>query len=99
MNDILHTLNQSPYDHYALQQCLQTFSEGDALVFFGNGVYATLQNQPYATALINKPCYVIESDLLARGLLQQTLLEDIIFIGYEEFVNLCTQYTVVQSWY
>ena len=99
MSSILHTINQSPFEHKALEQCLTLFQDGDAIMLFGNGVYAALRNHPMRDALVHKPCYAIEMDLAARGLFQQPLMDHIQFVGYERFVELSTEYDLVQSWY
>lgn len=96
---LLHTVNQSPFSHKALEQCLVIFAAGDALLFFGDGIYAALAGQPLADQLKDKPCYGIESDLVLRGLQRQTLIAGMQLIDYPDFVRLSTEYDLVQSWY
>ncbi len=98
-HSILHTVNQSPFSNNTLLQCLNTYTDGDGILFLENGAYAALLSQPASHLLENKTCYVIEVDLHARGLLEQELNADIQLINYETFVQLSTEYDVVQSWY
>ena len=99
MPSILHTVNQSPFTHRALAQCLDVYREGDSILFLNNGVYATLRSQPLAENLANLTCYSIEADIIARGLQQQAQIPSLQLINYGEFVRLCTQHALVQSWY
>ncbi len=98
-HSILHTVNQSPFSNKTLQQCLSTYTDGDGILLLENGAYAALLSQPLANLLEHKTCYVIEADLQARGLLEQELAANIQLIHYEKFVQLSTEYDVVQSWY
>lgn len=68
------------------------------MLFYGNGVYASLKNQPHADELRDKSCFVIEEDLIHRGIANRELLT-FEKIDYPHFVILCTRYEVVQSWY
>ncbi len=96
---ILHTVNQSPFTHSALEQCLCYTQECDAILLLENGVYAALLTHPLSDKLSGKKCYAIEADLQARGLLEQTLASHIQLINFTDFVGLTTQYKLVQSWY
>lgn len=99
MKRLLHTVNQSPFTHRALEQCLAVFAVGDALLLLNNGVYGALTGQPLADRLRDKPCYGIQSDCVLRGLHPQKLIAGIQLIGYQDFVRLCTEYDLIQSWY
>lgn len=96
---ILHTVNQSPFTTNTLAQCLSYIDDGDAILLLENGVYGALSSQSLAAQLTNKTCYVIEADLQARGLLEQDRLTHIKLIDVNQFVELTTQYDLVQSWY
>lgn len=98
MATILHLVNQSPFDCKILGQCLQVFRKDDGILFYGNGVYAALKSQPHADELQHKLCFVIEKDLMYRGVLDRELMT-FERIDYPRFVTLTTEYDVVQSWY
>ena len=94
----LHTVNQSPFEHGALAQCLCYAQESDAILLLENGVYAALNTQPLAEKLMGKHCYAIEADINARGL-SNKLATNIQLIDFTDFVRLSVQYKRVQSWY
>ena len=64
-----------------------------------DGVYGALLNQPYQQALINKQCYVIEEELIKRGLDQLTLNPAVELISYTDWVNLVAKHPLNQSWF
>lgn len=96
---ILHTVNQSPHTSNTLAQCLSYIDADDAILLLENGVYGALKSQSLAAQLTNKTCYVIEDDLKARGLLECDRQPHIQLININQFVELTTQYDLVQSWY
>ncbi len=98
-HSILHTVNQSPFTHSALQQCLCYAQESDSILLLENGVYGALLKHSLADKLSGKKCYAIEADLKARGLLGQELTPHIELIDFIYFVELTTQHKLVQSWY
>ena len=99
MTSILHIISQSPFSHPGLQQCLEVYRSCDSLLLLNNGVLASLISQPLARDLLNKTCYCLGDDLIARGLDDQTRIPGIKMTDYEGFVQLCTQYTLTQSWF
>lgn len=99
MGTILHTVNQSPFDKPCLQQCLSQYREGDAIVLIGNGVYAALDSQPCKHACSDKVIYAIKADIERRGLLERSLNKSLHIIDMNDFVRMCTEYDLVQSWY
>ena len=96
---ILHTVNQSPFTNNTLAQCLAYIDAGDAILLLEDGVYAALSSQSLAAQLTHTTCYAIKDDLKARGLLEQDRLVHITLIDMNQFVELTTQYDLVQSWY
>jgi len=95
---ILHIVNQSPFEKPCLKQCLDSFSSGDAIIFLENGVYSLLPDHTQAPQLISKKCYAIKADIEARGL-AGTQKSSTTLIDFKDFVQLCTEYDLVQSWY
>lgn len=97
---ILHTVNQSPFNHQALAQCLQRLCPEDTLLLLEDGVYGALKAQPYAEQLkIFTQCYAIADDINARGLGDEELIENIQLIDYPKFVELSIANSLIQSWY
>jgi tRNA 2-thiouridine synthesizing protein B len=96
---ILHTVNQSPFTSETLAQCLLYCGDHDAILLLENGVYGALKSHALATQMTGKTCYVMTGDLQARGLLEQGQQTHIQLIDMHRFVELATQYDLVQSWY
>ena len=97
---ILHTINKSPHSNNILDDCLRFCSEGDAILFIEDGVYAaqpqtkayrTIEQHPHVNFFALKP------DIEARGITQSSLT--ITYIDDKSFVELTVQYQKVQSWY
>lgn len=95
---ILHIVNQSPFDKPCLEQCLQHYTDDDAIIFLENGVYSLLSAYEASEQLKNKTCYAIAADVDARGLNDQ-LNAGAKLISFNDFVHLCTEYDLTQSWY
>lgn len=98
-HSILHTVNQSPFENSCLKHCLENYSEGDAILFIENGVFACLKTHTLAAQLVDKNCFALEADLLARGLDKLSRNKSIALIGYDRFVELSCEHDLVQSWY
>lgn len=100
---ILHTVNKSPFSNNTLQSCLSVLQPGDTLLLIEDGIYGCLPSadtfakieQLHAAGVKLR---VLEEDLAARGLKEQKseLFET---ADYNQFVELCTQHTSVQSWF
>ena len=100
MGKILHTVNQSPFSHRALKNCLDRIQLGDSILLLENGVYGALAAQPWALQM--NPAfqfYAIKEDIDARGLNTNLLLSHISLIDYTAFVQLSVEHTLVHSWY
>jgi tRNA 2-thiouridine synthesizing protein B len=94
---ILHTINKSPYSTSTLNDCLRLCSDGDAILFIEDGVYAVQQGAQTTKQYPTITFYALGPDLEARGL--NTMQTDIITIDDNAFVELAIKYQKVQSWY
>lgn len=99
---ILHTVNRSPIEHDALSACLRRVQDDAAILLYEDGVYGALEKIATRTelGLSQRACavYVLQPDFDARGLLRENMLDGIASIDYVGFVQLCTEYDVVQAW-
>lgn len=100
---ILHSVNKSPFTQNTLQQCLDVIGDNHALILIEDGVYAALKSSPSAPALKKvkvqgTKIYALESDINMRGL-SGDLDTCITLVSMDDFVELCCQYSSVQSWY
>jgi len=97
---ILHTVNKSPFSDNTLAQCLARASEKDAIVLLDDGVYSILAKHNCSQGIQQlSACYAISDDVAARGLDSLAQLPNIQLIHYDDFVELATQFDIVQSWY
>ncbi len=95
----LHTLNKSPAESRAMQDCLTGLSAGDAIILIENGVYAALNSyaQQFAVLDPSVELYVLSADLEARGL--SMLNPRFQPADYDQFVALSCQHDKVVSWF
>ncbi|MCF7970345.1 MAG: sulfurtransferase complex subunit TusB [Methylococcaceae bacterium] len=80
----------------------QRIAKGDALIFVGSAVLCLHSNAQNADqlkqCLQNFQCYVLEPDLLARGLAQDEIIADIKPVDYSGFVTLTIEHEVIKAW-
>ena len=99
---ILHTVNRSPYRETTLESCLRVALPGSALLLIEDGVYAALASGEAALrvreALAQMRVFALRADLLARGLGDSDLVDDVQVVDYAGFVDLACEYDKVQSW-
>lgn len=99
---ILHIINTSPAMQSSLQSCLRVAQKNSAILLIEDAVIAARKNSVTAplieTALHNFKLYVLEPDLLARGIKTQEIITGIEPVSYPGFVNLTVEYSGVQSW-
>lgn len=88
----LHILNRGPNQGELLQHCLDTFSTDDALLLIEDGVYWSSSH--FTDRLAGIDLYVLQPDLLARGLTLQSGKS----IDDEGFVDLTTIHSRIVSW-
>ncbi|MFW2440103.1 MAG: sulfurtransferase complex subunit TusB [Arenicellales bacterium] len=98
----LHTINKSPFDRNSLDSCLRVISDGDAILFIEDGVYAATAGNSFANAVKaaenSHSVYVLGPDLSARGMKEDGIVEGVKVVDYEGFVDLVTEYDKVNSW-
>jgi len=94
---MLYTVNKSPLMTNNLETCLAVAPEGEPILLYEDGVYATTEGSHPAeqikAALKRHPVYALEADLEARGI--QHLVEGVQVIDYDGFVGLVEAHDVV----
>ena len=95
--NILHTVSQSPKSHL-LESCLNTVSDGDAILFIEDGVYYCKREDLLGQISDTAKCFGLKEDLMARGLQikGESTAEN---ASYRKFVELCVNYDKVISWF
>lgn len=93
---MLHTVNKSPFQNSALENCLRLARDGDVILLLEDGVYAaaagTAKSSLIERALKRHAVYAIEADLKARGI--GNLLKEVRSASYGDFVDLVEQHPV-----
>jgi tRNA 2-thiouridine synthesizing protein B len=93
---MLHTVNKSPFQNSALENCLRLAREGDVILLLEDGVYAaaagTAKSSLVEQAVKQHTVYAIEADVKARGL--SKLIKDVRIASYGDFVDLVEKYPV-----
>lgn len=98
---MLHILRHSP-NQAIFNRALDSVSPGDALLLIEDAAYALLPGTDSATALqsLLQPTqlYVLQQDLLARGLAADALPPGAEPIDYLRMVEICLAQPKVLSW-
>jgi tRNA 2-thiouridine synthesizing protein B len=93
---MLHTVNKSPFQNNALENCLRLAREGDVILLLEDGVYAsatgTVKSSLIERAVRRHAVYAIGADLKARGL--DKLIKEVRIASYGDFVDLVEKHPV-----
>ena len=93
---MLHTINKSPFQNSALENCLRLARDGDVILLLEDGVYAaavgTVKSSLIEQAVRRHAVYAIEADLKARGL--DKLIKQVHIASYGDFVDLVEKHPV-----
>jgi tRNA 2-thiouridine synthesizing protein B len=93
---VLHKVSASPFNHYALQQCITRMQSQDGLLLTQDAVYAVMHNDSVAQLTELNSVYVLQEDAKARGVnIENSQFQQ---VNYTEFVALSLEYDKVLSW-
>ncbi len=96
---MLHTVNKSPFNNSALDECARFAGEGSLILLIEDGVYAAKAGSSYEAKLkeIMKTTevYALEPDIKARGIDKVT--EGVKLTDYSGFVDLVEKHKT-HSW-
>lgn len=100
---LLHTVNKSPFEKGSLDTCLRLAKQGSTILLIEDAVYAAMQGtvieSKIAEAMKRYSICALRSDLKARGLDENRLLNGIKVVDYGGFVDLVAEHDTVQSWF
>ena len=100
---LLHTVNKSPFEKGSLDTCLRLAKQGSTILLIEDAVYAAMQGtvieSKISEAMERYSVYALQSDLKARGLDEDRLLNGIKVVDYGGFVDLVAEHDTVQSWF
>ncbi len=95
---MLHIFAKSPVQ----PQVLDRIGAGDTVLFIRSAVLVLFSENILCERLNNmltqNQLCALSSDLLARGILSEELLDGIEIIDYTDFVDLTIEHSVIQSW-
>ncbi len=98
----LHTVNKSPFERNALCTCAGHLTAGDAVLMIEDGVIGARKGAKTAgmvqAALQKGKVYALASDLAARGIKPQDVIDGIELVDYGGFVDLVTQHARTVAW-
>ena len=98
----LHTVNKSPFERNSLQSCAHHMIAGDAMIMIEDGVVAARKGSSVSAvvkaALESGGVFVLASDLAARGIKPEDVIDGIKVVDYGGFVDLVTQHGRTVAW-
>ncbi|MBF7731444.1 sulfurtransferase complex subunit TusB [Pseudomonas sp. N040] len=96
----LHLLSHSPFGDSRFSTCLRLLAPGDGLLLSGDAVYALQAGSQPLLDLQQLPAsvnlFALQEDLLARALTGEP--GRVTLIDYATFVDLCVNFSRVNSW-
>lgn len=95
---ILHIVNKSPYEKNSLNTAAGYIKDGDSLLLIEDGVYAAIKGGAAAARLDGLDVSVMGSDLAARGIAEDKLIDGVSVVDYAGFVDLVEAKDSSQSW-
>mgnify|MGYP003572334600 FL=1 len=95
---LLHIVNKSPYEKNSLATAVGYVKDGDTLLLIEDGIYAAMQGGSAAAKLDGLDVAVMGSDLAARGLAEDKLIDGVSVVDYAGFVDLVEAKDSTQSW-
>jgi tRNA 2-thiouridine synthesizing protein B len=94
---MLYTVNASPTSSRSLESLLRVAAKGDPILLIEDGVHAARAGAATEglarEALAAHPVYALAADLEARAI--GRVVDGIVIIGYDGFVELVERHTVV----
>jgi tRNA 2-thiouridine synthesizing protein B len=93
----LHIVSKSPFSSQALHDCLQSLTEGDALLLLEDGVYALKHQALHDLQEAKVYCLIADSE--ARGMQASSTLPSVEMINDARWVQLCTEHNPIVSWF
>jgi tRNA 2-thiouridine synthesizing protein B len=98
----LHTVNKSPYEKNSLDSCLRFSKAGSSILLIEDGVYAAMKGaaaeSKINSAMADKKVYALGSDLKARGVMEDRIIDGVEIVDYAGFVDLVEANDKVQAW-
>jgi tRNA 2-thiouridine synthesizing protein B len=98
----LHTVNKSPFEKNALESALRFSVAGSSILLLEDGVYGAMKGTAaedmLKNAMADKKVYALKSDLMARAIKEDRVIDGIEIVDYAGFVDLVEANDKVQAW-
>jgi tRNA 2-thiouridine synthesizing protein B len=98
----LHTVNKSPFEKNSLADAIKFSQAGSAILLIEDGVYGamkgTVAENMVKGAMGSRKVYALKSDLMARAIKDDRIIEGIEVVDYAGFVDLVEANDKVQAW-
>jgi tRNA 2-thiouridine synthesizing protein B len=95
---LLHIVNKSPYEKNSLDTAVGYVKDSDTLLLIEDGVYAAIKSGSVSSKLDGLDVAVMGSDLAARGIAEDKLVDGVSIVDYAGFVDLVEAKDSTQSW-
>jgi tRNA 2-thiouridine synthesizing protein B len=97
----LYTVNKSPFEKNSLEAVIRFSTEGAAILMLEDGVYGATKGtvvESMITGAGDKKFYALGSDLKARGIAEDRVIDGVELVDYAGFVDLVEANEKVQAW-
>jgi tRNA 2-thiouridine synthesizing protein B len=98
----LHTVNKSPFEKNSLEAAIKFSLAGSSILLIEDGVYGAMKGTAaegmVKDAMGDKKVYALKSDLMARAIKDDRLIDGIEVVDYAGFVDLVEANDKVQAW-
>lgn len=98
----LHTVNKSPFEKNSLERAIQFSQAGSSILLIEDAVYAAMKGCAVEAmvkgAMGDKKVFALKSDLMARAIKDDRIIEGIEVVDYAGFVDLVEANDKVQAW-
>lgn len=98
----LHTVNKSPFEKSSLETAIKCSLAGSSILLIEDGVYGAMKGAAAEDmvkgAMGDKKVYALKSDLMARAIKDDRVIDGIEIIDYAAFVDLVEANDKVQAW-
>jgi len=98
----LHTVNKSPFEKSSLETAINCSLAGSSILLIEDGVYGAMKGAAAEDmvkgAMGDKKVYALKSDLMARAIKDDRVIDGIEIIDYAGFVDLVEANDKVQAW-
>jgi tRNA 2-thiouridine synthesizing protein B len=98
----LHTVNKSPFEKNSLETAIKFSLPGSSILLIEDAVYGAAKGTSAEAmvkgAMADKKVYALKSDLMARAVKEDRVIDGIEIVDYAGFVDLVEANDKVQAW-